>query len=71
MKHFMIREDGMNQQMPVQQQPAPVQQQQQPPLAASHLSDEQIVSIFSTGEKVERTPRGATNNSVKKKKVKK
>jgi hypothetical protein len=40
------------------------------------LSDEQIFSVFSTGEKVERTPRGATNpkstqNGGKKKKGKK
>jgi UDP-N-acetylenolpyruvoylglucosamine reductase len=38
------------------------------------LTDEQIFSVFSTGEKVERTPRGAikpTQNSGKKKKGKK
>ena len=37
-----------------QQAPAPVQQ-------TKPLSDEQIFSVFSTGEKVERTPRGTTN----------
>ena len=37
-----------------QTQQAPVQQ-------AKPLSDEQIFSVFSTGEKVERTPRGTTN----------
>ena len=38
------------------------------------LTEEQLISIFSTGEKVERTPRGAkpvTNNNNKKKKGKK
>jgi hypothetical protein len=37
-----------------QQEPTPVQQ-------TKPLSDEQIFSVFSTGEKVERTPRGTTN----------
>jgi hypothetical protein len=42
--------------------------------SATPLSDEQIFSVFSTGEKVERTPRGATKptqNGGKKKKGKK
>jgi hypothetical protein len=39
-----------------QQAQAPVQQ-----ASAQPLSDEQIFSVFSTGEKVERTPRGTAN----------
>ena len=39
-----------------QQAQAPVQQ-----ASAQPLSDEQIFSVFSTGEKVERTPRGTVN----------
>ena len=43
---------------------------------APALTEEQLISIFSTGEKVERTPRGAkpltnNNNNNKKKKGKK
>jgi hypothetical protein len=38
------------------------QAQQQAPLQQPNpLSDEQIFSVFSTGEKVERTPRGTSN----------
>lgn len=37
------------------------QAQQTPVQQAKPLSDEQIFSVFSTGEKVERTPRGTTN----------
>ena len=44
------------------------QQQQQPPQTVENpvISDEELVKIFSTGEKVEKTPR----NSNKKKKNK-
>jgi hypothetical protein len=41
------------------------------PLSQNALSDEQIISIFSTGEKVERTQRGAKPAAGKKKKGKK
>jgi hypothetical protein len=44
-----------------QAQQAPVQQAQAPVQQAKPLSDEQIFSVFSTGEKVERTPRGTVN----------
>jgi len=37
------------------------QQQQQPNPQA--LTDEQLISVFSTGEKVERSPRNGVNNS--------
>ena len=39
--------------------------------STSTLSDEQIISIFSTGEKVEKTPRGSNPNDKNKKKGKK
>ena len=55
----------MKAQIPVAPPPIPV---------APALTEEQLISIFSTGEKVERTPRGAkpvTNNNNKKKKGKK
>jgi len=51
----------MKAQMPATPPPIPV---------APALTEEQLISIFSTGEKVERTPRGAkpvTNNNKKKK----
>jgi hypothetical protein len=38
---------------------------------APALSEEEIISIFSTGEKVEKTPRGAKPNDKKKKNKKK
>jgi hypothetical protein len=51
------------------------QQAQQQPQQNNPLTDEQIFSVFSTGEKVERTPRGTkptpTQNGGKKKKGKK
>jgi len=37
------------------------QQAQAPTQQTNPLTDEQIFSVFSTGEKVERTPRGSTN----------
>jgi hypothetical protein len=46
-----------------------LQQQQQP--QPQPLTEEQIISVFSTGEKVEKTPRGAQPNKEKKKKGKK
>jgi len=56
----------MKAQMPATPPPIPV---------APALTEEQLISIFSTGEKVERTPRGAkpvtNNNNNKKKKGKK
>jgi hypothetical protein len=47
------------------------QQQQQPQTeinvsASKALTDEELTKIFSTGEKVERTPRGATPSNNKK-----
>jgi hypothetical protein len=58
------------------QQLQQVQASNPPSLKSGGLTDEQIVSIFSTGEKVERTPRGATmpnsnSNNGKKKRGKK
>jgi hypothetical protein len=65
------------QQMLLQQQQLQQQDQQKQPKKPD-LTDEQIISIFSTGEKVDRTPRGATmptttttTTSSKKKKPKK
>lgn len=55
-----MKEKLQQQQQQQFQQLLQKQQQQQPQPA---LTDEQIVSIFSTGEKVERTPRGAVNNT--------
>jgi hypothetical protein len=46
-----------------------LQQQQQSKPAV--LTEEQIVSVFSTGEKVEKTPRGSQPIKEKKKKGKK
>ena len=59
-----------NQKMKEQQASAPLPT---PTPVAPALTDEQLISIFSTGEKVERTPRGAkpTTNNNKKKKGKK
>ena len=37
--------------------------QQQQTTNTAAISDEQLISIFSTGEKVERTPRKATINT--------
>jgi spore coat protein CotH len=42
-----------------------------PSATATAIPDEEIVKIFSTGEKVEKTPRGAKPPSAKKKKGKK
>jgi hypothetical protein len=74
MKERMKEKHQQQQQQQLQQMLQKQQQQQQPPQPS--LTDEQIVSIFSTGEKVERTPRGAVNNTTtsnvaKKKKGKK
>jgi hypothetical protein len=43
------------------QQTQQAQQAQAPVHQTNPLTDEQIFSVFSTGEKVERTPRGSTN----------
>ena len=49
----------------LQKQAAEYLQQQQPP-----LTEEQIISVFSTGEKVEKTPRGSQPQPTKEKKKK-
>ena len=73
MKKNMILKQQQLQQQQLQQQ-----QLQQQKVSANALSDEQLISVFSTGEKVERTLRTATPNtnvvgekSSKKKKSKK
>ena len=73
MKKNMILKQQQLQQQQLQQQ-----QLQQQKVSANALSDEQLISVFSTGEKVERTLRNANPNtnvagekSSKKKKSKK
>ena len=46
-------------------------QQQNQMVLQPKVSEEEILKIFSTGEKIERTPRGQNNNANKKKKGKK
>ena len=72
MRERMKAKAEANQKMKAQT-PAPAQT---PIHVAPALTEEQLISIFSTGEKVERTPRGAkpvpnNNNNNKKKKGKK
>jgi len=55
----------------LQKQAAEYLQQQQQTQQQTQLTEEQIISVFSTGEKVEKTPRGAQPNKEKKKKGKK
>jgi len=57
-----------------EQQAAPAQSSAHATSSTPAISDEELTKIFSTGEKVERTPRGAqkpNNNNGKKKKGKK
>jgi hypothetical protein len=70
MRERMKAKAEANQKMKAQQASAPVPT---PTPVGPALTDEQLISIFSTGEKVERTPRGAkpTANNNKKKKGKK
>jgi hypothetical protein len=75
MKKNMILKQQQLQQQQLQQQQQKLEQQK---VSANALSDEQLISVFSTGEKVERTLRTATPNtnvvgekSSKKKKSKK
>ena len=73
-----IERQQQYQQYQLQQQQLQQQQLQQQKVSANALSDEQLISVFSTGEKVERTLRNANPNtsvvgekSSKKKKSKK
>ena len=61
MKERMKKNMILKQQKLVEEQLRMNQQQQTTNTAA--ISDEQLISIFSTGEKVERTPRKATINT--------
>jgi hypothetical protein len=70
MRERMKAKAEANQKMKAQTPVVPVQA---PTPVVPALTEEQLISIFSTGEKVERTPRGAkptTNNNNKNKKKK-